>query len=189
MKSLSFVLIALGILLIGSSLTFTKQATVRTALPKVVAEMELPQTLELYFFACDSVKAYFPVKAKDHCPVSPIALFTPLSKHRYGEYTPESRIVWLNANFTTQPVLSTYGEGVAVHEMVHYILWGYEIYQDDKDLCKEEDLAWGAANRWVESRGRPEDMNPEWWDWYDDCPSPDADPRSPAKRIWQLITE
>ena len=181
-------MIIVGVALVSNGL-YPKTATVRAALPKVVAEMELPQTLELYFFACDAVKAYFPVKAKDHCPVSPILLFTKLASHRYGEYSPGSRIVWLNANFTTQPQISTYGEGVAVHEMVHYILWGYEIYQDDKDLCKEEDLAWGAANRWVESRGRPEDMNPEWWDWYDDCPSPDADPKPVSKRIWQLITE
>jgi len=186
MRYLPALLVAIGLLFVGNTLE-PKQATVRSATPKVVAEMELPQTLELYFYACGVVKAHFPEKASDHCPVSPIALFTPLKQNRHGEYSPGSRIVWLNSAFTHQSQISTFGEGVTVHEMVHYILWGYDIWQDDKDKCREESLAWSAADLWVESRGRPEDMNPEWWEWYEDCDSATDDPRPPTQKIWELI--
>jgi len=182
MRLLPIALIAAGLLLVGNGISSTKPATVASA-PRVTAEMELDQTLELYFFACEMVKAKFPEKADEHCPVSPIALFTKLARQRHGEYSPGSRIVWLNDNFTTQPQISTYGEGVSVHEMVHYILWDYDLLQTEKEYCREENLAWESHDRWVESRGRPEDMNPKWWVWYDECDNATDDARSIVTKI------
>ena len=184
------VIILAGLLLIGNALDDRSANTSAqyTGPPKVIAELELDESLELYFFACDMVKAKFPEKAAGHCPVSPIVLFTPLEPNTHGEYSPGSRVVWLNAGFTNQPNLSTYGEGVAAHEMVHYILWDWELYQDEKDMCREEDLAWQTHDRWVESRHRPEDMNPEWWDWYEECDSATDDPRPVTQKVIEFIS-
>ncbi len=193
MKNIAYVLVLTGFLLIWASLFDSPMESPAEATvvgpPKVMAELELGQTLELYFYACDMVQAKFPEKADEHCPVAPIVLFTTLPEKRHGEYDTGSRIVWMNDLFTHQHELSTFGEGVVVHEMVHYILWDYDLLQEDKEYCREEDLAWASADRWVESRGRPEDMNPEWWTWYERCDNATDDPRSVIKQVIGFIIE
>ncbi len=145
---------------------------------KVLAELSQDTTWELYEFACEFVQGQFPEVRDKECPNPPVTLLTPMKSSTYGYYIPGSSIVWLNSNFTSQPDLSTYGEGITIHEAVHYIFYEWDLMQDDKEYCREENLAWTASDLWVAGRSRPEDVSEEWWEWYPHCDGPFANPNS-----------
>lgn len=179
MRKFSYLLMATGafILWLAFEPTYEQEEDGSGAV-EYTAELDIETTEELYIFACDFIQGQFAEVAGDVCPNIPVVIFRKMKDRLHGYYSPGSRIVWLSDKFSHQFSLSIFGEGIAIHEMVHYLLYEYELYEDDKDFCREENLAWTAANLWVEDKNRPEDANEEWWDWYDTCDGPHDDPNT-----------
>lgn len=151
------------------------------------AELDLDKTTELYLFACDFVQGQFGDFAESECPTLPIVIFREMKIH--GFYQPGSRVVWLNDGFTHQNSLSIFGEGISIHEMVHYVLYQYELMTEEVEFCREENIAWTAANNWVLALGRDEDENPQWWDWYAPCDSATGDPvKTTRTKLREILT-
>ena len=154
---------------------------------QVIGELSPETNLELYDFACEFVQDTF--EDLEECTNPPVTILTAMKGGTYGYYISGSSILWINKNFSSQPNLSTYGEAITVHEAVHYLFYHYDILQDEIDYCREEKLAWEAADLWVLDRERPEDTSDEWWDWYPMCDGPDADPNSPiTMKIRKIFT-
>ncbi len=145
---------------------------------QVIAELSPETTLELYEYACDFVQGQFAELRETDCPNPPVTILGPMGQTTYGYYVPGSSIIWINSRFRSQPNLSTFGEGVTVHEAVHYTLHQFDVMMDDNDYCREENLAWTAYDNWVLDRERPEDVAEAWWEWYPHCDGPFANPNT-----------
>ena len=135
---------------------------------------ELPEaeTRPLYDFACEFFGETTGLVA---CPPQPIVIFTEMREDWYGYHEPGSSLVWLNEQFTVQPLLSTFAEAVAIHEMIHYLLDQAGLLMDPKDVCRNEDMSWKAFNLYVGDNYRLQDTNAEWWEWYTKCNTPTGD--------------